>query len=110
MAVFVVVGCCLTLGCLGKAVDRAEQTKCHLLGPEMLQLLFEPEVGTWDLASLSWGQFVAGWSKSLSLPDLFIPQPCLQRRGLLPGAGDGDSSTQEVATFGWLGDVAALEL
>lgn len=33
-----------------------------------------------------------------------------QRRGLLPGAGVRDSSTQEVATFGCLGDLAEVEV
>lgn len=32
VAVFVVVGCCLALGCLGKSMDKAEQSKRHLLG------------------------------------------------------------------------------
>lgn len=46
----------------------------------MLQLLFEPEVGIWYLAFLSWGQFLAGWSKNLSLPDLFLHQPFLSEQ------------------------------
>lgn len=75
VAVFVVVGCCLALGCLGKSVDKAEQSKCHMLG-----LLFEAEVGSWDLASLSWGQSVAGWSKTLSLFQTFLHQPCLAEK------------------------------
>lgn len=39
----------------------------------------------------------------------FFPSLVFQRRGLLPGAGVRDSSTQEVATFGCLGDLAELE-
>lgn len=75
-AVFVVIGCCLALAAWESPWIGQNKTECHLLGPDMLQLLFEPEMGTWDLSSLSWGQFVAGWSKGLSLPDLFLPQTC----------------------------------
>lgn len=59
---------------------RQNRPTVTYMGPEMLELPFEPEVGSWDVASLSWGQFVAGWSKSLSLPDLFLPQLCLPEK------------------------------
>lgn len=94
----------------------AEQAECCLLGPEMVQLFFEPVACTCDpaLSVLKDILLLAGQRacpfQTLLTYRCFFPSLVFLRRGLLPGTEVKDRSTQEVATFGSQQDLAGLEL
>lgn len=109
-AVFVVVGCCLALAAwesLWIGQNRPSVTYlaqiCYSFSLSQRWTLGTFHLCPWDNLLLA-GQRVYPFQTSVFLSLVF------QRRGLLPGAGVRDLSTQEMATFGCLGDLAELEL